>query len=64
MHGTLGGAETPEFDWHNNQFVEKWKDHDAHLDYHAAPDVDHFRVVERLASKDSEIFIKVKDWLL
>jgi arylformamidase len=61
---TLGGGETPEFHWQTNQFVEKWKDHDAPLDYHAEPDVDHFGVVERLASKDSEIFVKVKDWLL
>jgi arylformamidase len=61
---TLGGGETPEFHWQTNQFVEKWKDHDAPLDYHAEPDVDHFGVVERLASKDSEIFIKVKDWLI
>ena len=33
------------------------------LNYHAEPDVDHFGVVERLASIDSQIFIKVKSWL-
>ena len=61
---TLGGAETPEFHWQTDQFVEKWKLHDISLDYHAEPDVDHFGVVERLASKDSQIFKKISDWLL
>jgi arylformamidase len=61
---TLGGAETPEFHWQTSQFVEKWKLHDALLDYHAEPDVDHFGVVERLANKDSQIFKKISDWLL
>ena len=60
----LGGGETPEFHWQTNKFVEKWKEHNAPLDYHAEPDVDHFGVVERLANKDSQIFIKVKNWLL
>ena len=61
---TLGGAETPEFHWQTDQFVEKWKLNEAPLEYHAEPDVDHFGVVERLASKDSQIFKKVKSWLL
>ena len=61
---TLGGTETPEFHWQTDQFVEKWKLHDISLDYHAEPDVDHFGVVERLASKDSQIFKKISDWLL
>jgi len=34
------------------------------MEYHAEPDVDHFGVVERLASKDSQIFKKVRNWLL
>ena len=57
---TLGGAETPEFHWQTDQFVEKWKLNEAPLEYHAEPDVDHFGVVERLASKDSQIFKKSK----
>ena len=61
---TLGGAETPEFHWQTDQFVEKWKLNEAPLEYHADPDVDHFGVVERLASKDSQIFKKISDWLL
>ena len=61
---TLGGAETPEFHWQTGQFVEKWKLKEVPLEYHAEPDVDHFGVVERLASKDSQIFKKVKSCLL
>ena len=61
---TLGGAETPEFHWQTDQFIKKWEQHDAFLDYHAEPDVDHFGVVERLANIDSDIFQKVKNWLL
>jgi hypothetical protein len=61
---TLGGAETPEFHWQTNQFIEKWKLHDALLGYHTELDVGHFSVVERLASKDSQIFKKISDWLL
>ena len=61
---TLGGAETPEFHWQTDQFVEKWKLNDAPLEDHAEPDVDHFGVIERLASKDSQIFKKISDWLL
>jgi len=60
---TLGGGETPEFHWQTDNFVKKWKQHNAPLNYHAEPDVDHFGVVERLASIDSQIFIKVKSWL-
>jgi len=49
----LGGAETPEFHWQTDQFVEKWKHNEAPLDYYAEPEVDHFGVVERIASKYS-----------
>ena len=61
---TLGGAETPEFHCQTDQFVEKWKLNEAPLEYHSEPDVDHFLVVERLANNDSDIFKKVKSWLL
>ena len=61
---TLGGAETPEFHWQTDQFVEKWELNKSPLEYHAEPEVDHFGVVERLASKDSQIFKKIKTWLL
>ena len=61
----LGGAETPEFHWQTDQFVEKWKlINEVPLKYHAEPDVDHFGLVEKLASKDSQIFKKSTDWLL
>ena len=61
---TLGGGETPEFHWQTDNFVSRWKDYKAPLDYFAEPEVDHFGVVERLSNKDSEIFNKVKEWLL
>ena len=60
----LGGAETSEFHWQTDQFVEKWKLNEAPLEYHAEPEVDHFGVVERLASKESQIFKIISSWLL
>ncbi len=60
----LGAGETPEFHWQTDNFVEKWKEYSAPLDYFAEPVVDHFGVVERLANKESQIFNKVNDWLL
>ena len=44
--------------------MPKWKEHRALLDYFAEPKVDHFGVVERLANKESQIFKKVRDWIL
>ena len=60
---TLGGAETPQFHWQSEQFVEEWARHGLKIDYHVEPDVDHFDVVTRLASTDSEIFRKTLAWL-
>ena len=62
--GTLGGGETPEFHWQTNKFLERWKNFKAPLDYFAEPDVDHFGVVERLANSESQIFIKVKNFII
>ena len=61
---TLGGGETPEFHWQTDNFVNKWKGFKASLDYFAEPDVDHFGVVERLANLESQIFTKVKSFLI
>ena len=61
---TLGGGETPEFHWQTDNFVNKWKGLKASLDYFAEPDVDHFGVVERLANLESQIFTKVKSFLI
>ena len=61
---TLGGGETPEFHWQTDNFVNKWKGLKASLDYLAEPDVDHFGVVERLANLESQIFTKVKSFLI
>ena len=60
----LGGGETPEFHWQTNKFVKRWKNFKAPLDYFAEPDVDHFGVVERLANSESQIFIKVKNFII
>jgi arylformamidase len=60
---TLGGGETPEFLWQTDNFVNKWKGYKAPLEYFAEPDVDHFGVVERLANSESQIFIKVKNFI-
>ena len=60
----LGGGETPEFHWQTDNFVNKWKGFKASLDYFAEPDVDHFGVVERLANFESQIFTKVKSFLI
>ena len=61
---TLGGGETSEFHWQTDNFVNKWKGFKASLDYFAEPDVDHFGVVERLANLESQIFTKVKSFLI
>ena len=61
---TLGGGETPEFHWQTDNFVNKWKGFKASIDYFAEPDVDHFGVVERLANLESQIFTKVKSFLI
>jgi arylformamidase len=61
---TLGGGETPEFHWQTDKFVQRWKNFKAPLDYFAEPDVDHFGVVERLANSESQIFIKVKNFII
>ena len=61
---TLGGGETPEFFWQTDKFFHRWKDFKAPLDYFAEPDVDHFGVVERLADSKSQIFNKVKNFIL
>ena len=61
---TLGGANPPEFHWQSDQFVKNGNNTMLFFDYHAEPDVDHFGVVERLANIDSDIFQKVKSWLL
>ena len=61
---TLGGGETPEFHWQTNKFLKRWKNFKAPLDYFAEPDVDHFGVVEMLANSESQIFIKVKSFII
>lgn len=59
----LGGAETSQFHWQSDQFVECWSEHLPLIEKHAEPGVDHFDVVNRLAQADSAIFKKVRAWL-
>ncbi len=60
---TVGGAETGQFQWQTDQFVDKWSKNDIIMDKHVEPGVDHFDIINRLASDDSEIFNTVLHWL-
>ena len=61
---TLGGDETSEFHRQTNDFVAEWSNHPPRIAHHAEPSVDHFDVLNRLASPTSEIFQKARNWLL
>ncbi|WP_272011440.1 alpha/beta hydrolase [Roseovarius sp. ZX-A-9] len=60
---TLGGGETPQFHWQADEFVAQWSTFEAPIEKYAEPDVDHFDVVNRLSSSESEIFRKTLAWL-
>lgn len=60
---TLGGGETAQFHWQTEEFVREWSKHDIEIAHHVEPTVDHFDVVNRLASTGSEIFGKTRKWL-
>ncbi len=60
---TLGGAETGQFRWQMDQFVERWEFPEVHIEAFIEPGVDHYDVINRLAESDSDIFNKVRDWL-
>lgn len=60
---TLGGAETGQFRWQMDQFVERWESHEVHIETFIEPGVDHYDVINRLAETDSAIFEKIRNWL-
>ena len=60
---SVGGAESDEFFTQADRFIEQWSRHGLTLEKHIEPDVDHFDLVNRLASRDSEIFRRINAWL-
>lgn len=59
----VGGAETPEFFRQSDSLTEAWSRPGSIIDKHIEPDADHFDVVARLASTESEIFQRIVAWL-
>lgn len=60
---TIGGGESAQLHWQTDQFIEHWNQYQAPIESHVEAEVDHFDLVNRLASGDSEIFNKVCAWL-
>ena len=56
----VGGAETPEFFAQADGLVEAWSETRPAIERYDEPGADHFDVVERLASADSELFRRVR----
>jgi arylformamidase len=59
----VGGAETPAFFEQTDRLVESWSRPGFVIDRYVEADSDHFDVVARLQSDDSEIFRRVLAWL-
>ena len=59
----VGGAETPEFFRQTDALVEHWSESGQQIEKFVESEVDHFDLVDRLASTDSEIFRRVTGWL-
>ena len=59
----VGGAETPEFFRQSDELIERWSETCHQIEKFIEPDVDHFDLVDRLASADSRIFRRVTGWL-
>ena len=55
----VGGAETPAFFNQADDLLEAWSSPQRAIERYDEPDVDHFDVVARLASADSELFRRV-----
>ena len=60
---TIGGGESPQLRWQTDQFIKQWSHYEAPIESHVEADVDHFDLINRLASGDSEIFNKIRGWL-
>ena len=59
----LGGAESIEFFWQADLFIEKWSKLGVPMDKFIEPGVDHFDLLNQLAKPESQIFQKLKSWL-
>jgi arylformamidase len=59
----VGGAETPAFFEQTERLVECWSRPGFVIDSHVEAGADHFDVVARLQSGDSEIFRRILTWL-
>lgn len=59
----VGGAETLEFFRQADSLTEAWSRPGFIIDKHIEPDADHFDVVARLVSSESEIFQRIVAWL-
>jgi len=59
----IGGAETAEFFRQTDLLIEKWSGSLAQIERHVEPEVDHFDLIDRLASPDSQIFQRIINWL-
>lgn len=59
----VGGAETPEFFRQADSLIENWSRPEIVIEKHIEPGADHFDVVARLASAESEIFQRIIGWL-
>jgi arylformamidase len=58
-----GGAETPAFFSQADSLVEAWSHPGFVIEQHVEPEADHFDVVVRLGSSDSDIFRRILAWL-
>jgi arylformamidase len=63
MLAITGGAETPAFFSQADSLVDSWSRPGFVIEQHIEPQADHFDVVVRLASGDSEIFRRILAWL-
>ena len=59
----VGGAESDEFFRQTDELINAWSRPGLQTGRFIEPDVDHFDLVERLATADSAIFRRVFDWL-
>jgi len=59
----VGGGESDEFFRQTDELIASWSRPGLQIDSFVEPDVDHFDLVDRLASVDSEIFQRVIGWL-
>lgn len=59
----VGGDESDEFFRQTDELIGKWSRPGLQTGKFVEPDVDHFDLVERLATADSEIYQRVMAWL-